>query len=76
MSIKKTILPSLYFGRAKKIRTMYGDLIKISFSKKDLLKMLENVNSQGYINLDIGAIQAPIDFATHFIRLNTYKPNK
>ena len=46
-------MDKIYVGNGKQFETKFGSMLKLSFSKKDLETMLENVNEKGYINLNV-----------------------
>lgn len=41
----------VFFGKVDKKQTQYGELIKLGFSKDDLIKMQQNLNEKGWINI-------------------------
>lgn len=41
----------VFFGKVDKKQTQYGELIKLGFSKDDLIKMQQHLNEKGWINI-------------------------
>lgn len=41
----------VFFGKVDKKQTQYGELIKLGFSKDDLIKMQQNLNEKGWVNI-------------------------
>jgi hypothetical protein len=66
-----------YYGNGKETEfNDGGKLLKLSFSKDDLLDMLQNLNDRGYINLNVNRRREPSQYGhTHSIMLDTWKPN-
>ena len=64
-----------YFGGAKEIHGNFGAFHRISFSQKDLEEMLNNLNSKGYINLNMNKRREPSQYGqTHSLTLDTWEP--
>jgi len=64
-------------GSARIINTQYGDLTKLSFSKTDLEKMLENLNENGWINCVVKEKKNKEEGKpTHYIEVDTWKPQQ
>jgi len=64
-------------GSARIIKTQYGDLTKLSFSKTDLEKMLNNLNENGWINCVVKEKKFKNEGSpTHYIEVDTWKPKQ
>lgn len=67
----------IYIGSGKEIVTKNGQMIKIYFSKKDLWKMASCVNDKGGISLVLSQRREPDQYNnTHYLTVDTWKPNK
>jgi hypothetical protein len=65
----------IFCGSAKTITTKYGDLIKVSFSSKDLEVLQSNITN-GWINLVIKEKQNKVEGKpTHYLEVDTFKPD-
>jgi hypothetical protein len=68
----------IYCGNAKIVKTQYGDLTKISFSKDDINKMVGymKANSSDWINLVLKEKKEPQPGKpTHYLEVDTWKPS-
>ena len=64
----------VFCGSGKVVTTEFGELVKISFSKKDLETMLENLNDKGWINTVLKAKRNVEDGkATHYLEVDFWK---
>lgn len=76
MENKKT-----YVGTAKQktINTKFGEMevIKLSFSKKDLETLMSNLNEKGWVNLDqVKRKEVGKYGETHSMTIDTWKPSE
>lgn len=64
----------VFCGNGKIIKTQYGDLVKISFSKSDLEAMLNNLDN-GWINTVLKEKKNKVDGKpTHYLEVDNWKP--
>ena len=64
----------VFCGSGKVITTQYGEMTKISFSKKDLETMLANLEN-GWINTVLKEKKTKVEGkATHYLEVDTWKP--
>ena len=64
-----------YVGSGKLIKTSNGELMKVSFSRRDLETMTANLNDKGYINLVVSERREPDKYGnTHSVSIDTWKP--
>lgn len=62
----------IFCGNAKIVPTKYGEMIKISFSKKDLETMLANLNN-GWINTVLKEKKEKIEGKpTHYLEVDNW----
>lgn len=63
----------IFCGNGKIITTQYGELVKISFSKKDLETMLANLTN-GWINTALKEKKNKVEGKpTHYLEVDTYE---
>ena len=66
----------IFCGNGKIITTQYGDMVKISFSKSDLEKMLDNLDN-GWINTVLKEKKNKVEGKpTHYLEVDTWKPSE
>ncbi len=68
----------IYAGSAKFIKTQFGDLTKVSFSKSDLAKLVQyqSDNDTEWVNLVIKEKKEKVEGkATHYLEVDEWKPN-
>lgn len=68
----------IYAGSAKVIRTQFGDLTKVSFSKGDIAKLSQYMgdNDTEWVNLVIKEKKEKVEGkATHYLEVDEWKPN-
>ena len=66
----------IYAGLGKNIKTQYGDLLKISFTKDDVQKLQDNLNN-GWVNLVVKERREPSEKGTtHYLEIDQWSPNK
>lgn len=64
----------IFCGNGKIINTQYGEMTKISFSKKDLETMLDNLDN-GWINTVLKEKKNKVEGKpTHYLEVDTWKP--
>lgn len=64
----------IYCGSAKVVTTKFGELIKVSFSKKDIDTMQENLKN-GWINLVIKEKKEKVEGKpTHYLEVDSWQP--
>lgn len=69
-------MEKIYCGSGKIRETKYGKQLQISFSKKDINKMVEymKTNNLEWINLDLKEKKEKQDGKpSHYLEVNTYK---
>jgi hypothetical protein len=65
----------VFCGNAKVVQTKYGEMVKISFSKKDLQTMMDNLSESGWINTVLKEKKEKIEGKpTHYLEVDNYKP--
>ena len=65
----------IFCGNGKIITTQYGDMTKISFSKSDLEKMMQNLDN-GWINTVLKKKKEPQEGKpTHYLEVDKWKPD-
>jgi hypothetical protein len=65
----------VFCGNAKVVPTKYGEMVKISFSKKDLQTMMDNLSESGWINTVLKEKKEKIEGKpTHYLEVDNYKP--
>jgi hypothetical protein len=71
MSEQKT-----YVGSAKVIKTQFGEIMKVSFSRSDIEKLTANLNEKGWINLNISERREADKYGnTHSVVIDNWKPS-
>jgi hypothetical protein len=66
-----------YVGNSKNIQGKFGEIQKISFSRKDLELLLDNLNEKGYVNLNRVAKKETDKFGnTHYMVIDEWKPEE
>ena len=69
-------MTKVYVGGGKAITTKHGGLLKISFNRDDLQKMMDNLNSKGWINLNCSKRQEVSKYGqTHSISIDDWVPD-
>lgn len=64
----------IYCGSAKVVTTKFGELTKVSFSKKDIDTMQENLKN-GWINLVIKEKKEKVEGKpTHYLEVDSWQP--
>ena len=69
----------IYAGSAKIVRTQFGDLTKVSFSKGDVAKLTQYMgdNDTEWVNLVIKEKKEKVEGkATHYLEVDEWKPNQ
>lgn len=65
----------IYVGSGKIVNTKFGEMTKLSFSKKDLQTMMDNLSEQGWVNLALKEKQQKVDGKpTHYLEIDNWKP--
>ena len=65
----------IFCGNAKTVQTKYGEMVKISFSKKDLQTMMDNLSEAGWINTVLKEKKDKVEGKpTHYLEIDFYKP--
>jgi hypothetical protein len=65
-----------FCGNGKIITTQYGDLVKVSFSEKDL-KTLQDCLDNGWVNTVLKEKKNKVEGKpTHYLEVDTWKPEK
>jgi hypothetical protein len=66
-----------YVGSSKNIQGKFGEIQKISFSKKDLDLMMDNLNERGYVNLNRIAKKETDKYGnTHYLVIDEWQPQE
>jgi hypothetical protein len=66
-----------YVGSSRNIQGKFGEIQKISFSRKDLELMMDNLNEKGYINLNrIEKKEVDKYGNTHYLVIDEWKPKQ
>ena len=66
-----------YVGSSKNIQGKFGEIQKISFSKKDLDLMMDNLNEKGYVNLNrISKKETDKYGNTHYLVIDEWQPQE
>jgi hypothetical protein len=66
-----------YVGNSRNQQGKYGEIQKISFSRKDLQLMMDNLNEKGYINLNRIEKKEPDQWGnTHYLVIDERKPSQ
>lgn len=64
-----------YLGSSRNIQGKFGEIQKISFSRKDLELMMDNLNEKGYINLNRIAKKEVDKYGnSHYLVIDEWKP--
>ena len=64
----------IFVGSAKIVTTKYGDLTKISFSKKDINCLLANLNN-GWVNCVLKEKKNKVEGKpSHYLEIDNWKP--
>lgn len=63
-----------YVGNSRDIEGKYGTIQKISYSRKDLQTMMDNLNEKGYVNLNRLPKKETDKYGnTHYMVIDTYE---
>jgi hypothetical protein len=66
-----------YVGSSKNIQGKFGEIQKISFSRKDLDLMMDNINEKGYVNLNRIAKKETDKYGnTHYLVIDEWQPQE
>jgi len=66
-----------YVGSSKNIQGKFGEIQKISFSRKDLDLMMDNLNEKGYVNLNRVAKKETDKYGnTHYLVIDEWQPQE
>ena len=66
-----------YCGSRKIITTKFGEMTKLSFSKKDLEILQNNLNDKGWVNCNLQKKkEAEQGKPTHYLIIDNYKPTE
>jgi hypothetical protein len=68
----------IFCGNARIIKTQYGELTKVSFSKEDINKMVTHMKSENsnWINLIVKEKKNKTEGKpTHYLEVDNWKPN-
>jgi hypothetical protein len=65
-----------YVGNSRNQQWKFGEIQKISFSRKDLQLMMDSLNEKGYINLNRIEKKEPDQWGnTHYLVIDDWKPS-
>jgi len=66
----------IYVGGATEKNGNFGAFHKISFKREDLDLMIQNLNSKGYVNLNMNRRREPSQYGqTHSLVIDTWQPD-
>jgi hypothetical protein len=66
-----------YVGNSRNQQGKFGEIQKISFSRKDLQLMMDSLNDKGYINLNRIEKKEPDQWGnTHYLVIDEWKPSQ
>jgi len=66
----------IFVGSGKIVNTKFGALTKLSFSRKDLQTMMDNLSEQGWINVVLKEKQNKVEGKpTHYLEVDNWKPD-
>ena len=69
--------PKVYIGNGKQIDTQYGKLLKLSFSRADLVVMNNHLNEKGYVNINCNERKSVSEWGhTHSMQIDDWQPNQ
>ena len=70
-------MEKIYAGSGKVVKTQYGDLTKISFSKTDLEKLIGLADqNKGWVNLVLKEKKDKVEGKpTHYLEVDNWKPS-
>ena len=67
----------VYIGNGKQIDTQYGKLLKLSFSRADLVVMNNHLNEKGYVNINCNERKSVSEWGhTHSMQIDDWQPNQ
>ena len=65
----------IFVGSGKIVNTKFGAMTKLSFSKKDLQTMQDNLSEQGWINVVLKEKQNKVEGKpTHYLEVDKWEP--
>ena len=68
----------IFCGSGRIRKTKFGDVLKISFSKADVQKMIDYFNTEKveFVNLEVKEKKEPAEGKpTHYLEIDTWKPS-
>jgi len=67
----------IYAGSGKAIKTKHGEMMKISFSKKDIQTLTDNLSEKGWVNLVLKEKKEKVEGKpTHYLEVDTWKADQ
>jgi hypothetical protein len=67
----------VYVGNGKQIDTQYGKLLKLSFSRADLVVLTNHLNEKGYVNINCNERKSVSEWGhTHSMQIDDWQPNQ
>lgn len=67
----------VYIGNGKQIDTQYGKLLKLSFSRADLVVLTNHLNEKGYVNINCNERKSVSEWGhTHSMQIDDWQPNQ
>ena len=67
----------VYVGNGKQIDTQYGKLLKLSFSRADLVTLTNHLNEKGYVNINCNERKSVSEWGhTHSMQIDDWQPNQ
>ena len=65
----------IYLGAGKVVQTKNGPMLVFAFSKEDIEKLWNNMNDQGWVNVNVGKRKQISDKGvSHYMAINDWKP--
>lgn len=65
----------IFVGSGKIVNTKFGAMTKLSFSRKDLQTMMDNLSEQGWINVVLKEKKNKVEGKpTHYLEVDNWKP--
>ena len=67
----------VYVGNGKEVDTKFGKLLKLSFSRADLVVLTNHLNEKGYVNINCNERKSVSEWGhTHSMQIDDWQPNQ
>jgi len=67
----------VYLGSGKVVQTQHGPMLKFAFCQDDINKLQNNMNQQGWVNVNVGKKRDPVQGKpTHYMKINDWQPDQ